>query len=83
MSESALRGVVPEPTTGLRDLMTAWLPQGFAKIVQPIASTVISTDDKGLVAGEVNLTCYLLCFLSNHYRLIGCSLIVFQKTADL
>ncbi|MDH5534602.1 MAG: dienelactone hydrolase family protein [Betaproteobacteria bacterium] len=35
--------------------MTAWLPQGFAKIVQPIASTVISTDDKGLVAGEVKL----------------------------
>ncbi len=55
MSESVLRGVVPQPAAGLRDLMTAWLPQGFAKIVRPIASTVITTDDKGLVAGEVKL----------------------------
>jgi carboxymethylenebutenolidase len=55
MSESVLRGVVPQPAAGLRDLMTAWLPQGYAKIVQPIASTVITTNDKGLVAGEVKL----------------------------
>jgi carboxymethylenebutenolidase len=55
MSESVLRGVVPQPASGLRDLVTAWLPQGFAKIVQPIASTVIATDDQGLVAGEVKL----------------------------
>jgi carboxymethylenebutenolidase len=55
MSESVLRGVMPHTTAGLRDLLTAWLPQGFAKSVQPIASTVITTDDKGLVAGEVKL----------------------------
>jgi carboxymethylenebutenolidase len=55
MSESVLRGVVSQPA-GLRDYMTAWLPQGFARIVQPIASTVVTTDDKGLVAGEVKLT---------------------------
>jgi carboxymethylenebutenolidase len=55
MTESVLRGVPPEPQTNLRDLVTAWLPQGFAKIVQPIASTTITTDTQGLVAGEVRI----------------------------
>jgi len=55
MTASTLRGFVPQPATGLRDLLTAWLPEGFAKSVEPIASTVITTDDKGLVAGEVKL----------------------------
>lgn len=55
MSESVLRGVVPQPASDLHDFVNAWLPQGFARIVQPIASTVITTDDKGLVAGEVKL----------------------------
>ncbi|MGH8633972.1 MAG: dienelactone hydrolase family protein, partial [Burkholderiales bacterium] len=53
MSASVLRGVPPQPENNLRDLVTAWLPQGFAKIVQPIASTTITTETKGLVAGEV------------------------------
>ncbi|HUF79788.1 MAG TPA: dienelactone hydrolase family protein [Burkholderiales bacterium] len=55
MSESVLRGVPPEPEARLRDLVSAWLPQGFAKIVQPIASTTITTDTQGLVAGEVRI----------------------------
>jgi carboxymethylenebutenolidase len=55
MSASVLRGVPPQPETSLRDLVTAWLPQGFAKIVQPIASTTIATDTQGLVAGEVKI----------------------------
>ncbi len=55
MSESVLRGALPQPETSLEDLVTALLPQGFAKIVQPIASTVITTDDKGLTAGEVKI----------------------------
>ncbi len=55
MSELALRGVPPHPEIGLRDLVTALLPQGFAKIVQPVASTVITTGDKGLTAGEVRI----------------------------
>jgi carboxymethylenebutenolidase len=55
MSESVLRGVPPETEAKLRDLVTAWLPQGFAKIVQPIASTTITTDTQGLVAGEVKI----------------------------
>jgi len=54
MAESVLRGVSP-PETNLRDLVTALLPQGFAKIVQPIASTTITTDTAGLVAGEVKI----------------------------
>jgi carboxymethylenebutenolidase len=55
MSASVLRGVPPQPETNLRDLVTAWLPQGFAKMVQPIASTTITTDTQGLVAGEVKI----------------------------
>jgi carboxymethylenebutenolidase len=56
MTESVLRGLPPSDSnlseTSLRDLVTALLPQGFARIVQPIASTTISTDTQGLVAGE-------------------------------
>ena len=55
MTDTVLRGVLPQSETNLRDLATALLPQGFAKIVQPVASTVITTDDKGLVAGEVRM----------------------------
>ena len=55
MTDTVLRGVLPQSETNLRDLVTALLPQGYAKIVQPIASTVITTDDKGLVAGEVRM----------------------------
>ena len=55
MSASVLRGVPPQPESNLSDLLTAWLPQGFAKIVQPIASTAISTDTQGLIAGEVRI----------------------------
>ena len=54
MTESVLRGVPPSETN-LRDLVTALLPQGFAKIVQPIASTTITTDTQGLTAGEVKI----------------------------
>ena len=55
MTASVLRGVPPQPENDLRDLMTAWLPQGFAKMAQPIASTTIATDTQGLVAGEVKI----------------------------
>ena len=55
MTDSVLRGVPPQSETSLRDLVTALLPQGFAKIVQPIASTTISTDTAGLTAGEVKM----------------------------
>jgi carboxymethylenebutenolidase len=54
MTESVLRDVLPSDTN-LRDLATALLPQGFAKIVQPIASTTITTDTAGLTAGEVKI----------------------------
>lgn len=55
MTDSVLHGALPQPETRLRDLVASLLPQGFAKIVQPIASTVIATDDNGLVAGEVRM----------------------------
>jgi carboxymethylenebutenolidase len=55
MSESVLRGALPHPAINLRDLVTALLPQGYAKMVQPIASTTIATDDKDLIAGEVKV----------------------------
>jgi len=54
MTENVLRGVPPSETS-LHDLVTALLPQGFARIVQPIASTTITTDTAGLVAGEVKI----------------------------
>jgi carboxymethylenebutenolidase len=55
MSASVLGGALPRSETGLQDLLAPWLPQGYARIVQPIASTAISTDTKGLVAGEVKI----------------------------
>src|SRR5688572_29751099 len=55
MSASMLGGALPQPETALQDLLAPWLPQGYARIVQPIASTAISTDTKGLVAGEVKI----------------------------
>jgi carboxymethylenebutenolidase len=55
MSASMLGGALPQPETALQDLLRPWLPQGYARIVQPIASTAISTDTKGLVAGEVKI----------------------------
>jgi carboxymethylenebutenolidase len=39
----------------LRDLLTAWLPQGYAQMVQPVAMSTITTDTQGLVAGEVKI----------------------------
>jgi carboxymethylenebutenolidase len=55
MSASVLGGALPQPGTDLKDLVTGLLPQGFARIVQPIASTTITTDTQGLVAGEVKI----------------------------
>jgi carboxymethylenebutenolidase len=54
MSASVL-GALPQSESTLQDLLSPWLPQGYARIVQPIASTAISTDTKGLVAGEVKI----------------------------
>lgn len=57
MSATLLGGVMP-PVPALpavRDVVAALLPQGYAKLVQPIAATAISTDTQGLVAGEVQV----------------------------
>jgi carboxymethylenebutenolidase len=52
MTASAL----PLPAqSGLEDLVTALLPQGFARLVQPIAASTITTDTTGLTAGEVTM----------------------------
>jgi len=55
MTDSVLTGFAPHSETDLRDILAAWLPQGFARIVQPIAASTITTDTKGLVAGEVKI----------------------------
>jgi carboxymethylenebutenolidase len=55
MTESVMRGALPQTELDLRDLVTALLPQGFARAAQPIASTAITTDTKGLTAGEVKI----------------------------
>ncbi len=43
MGASVQRGVLPQRENNLADLLTARQPQGFAKIMQPIASTSSST----------------------------------------
>ena len=55
MSATVLGGALPQSGTGLKELVASLLPQGFARIVQPIASTTITTDTQGLVAGEVSI----------------------------
>ena len=55
MNDTVLTGFVPPSETPLRDLLTAWLPQGYAKMVQPIAMSTITTDTQGLIAGEVKI----------------------------
>ena len=55
MTDSVLTGFAPQSATRLRDLVSAWLPQGYARIVQPIAASTITTDAQGLVAGEVKI----------------------------
>jgi carboxymethylenebutenolidase len=44
-----------QQTPTLREVVKALLPQGFALMVQPIASTTITTEEKGLIAGEVQM----------------------------
>jgi carboxymethylenebutenolidase len=55
MSASVTGGALPQLDTPPQDLVASWLPQGYAKIVQPIASTTIATDTQGLIAGEVKI----------------------------
>lgn len=55
MSTSVLTGFAPPPESSLLDVLTAWLPQGFARMVLPIAASTITTDTQGLTAGEVKI----------------------------
>src|SRR3972149_1985590 len=55
MNDTVLTGFVPQSETPLRDLFTAWLPQGYARMAQPVAMSTITTDTQGLVAGEVKI----------------------------
>ncbi len=55
MNDTVLTGFVPQSETPLRDLFSAWLPQGYARMVQPVAMSTITTDTQGLVAGEVKI----------------------------
>jgi len=54
-STATLAGAFAPTLPDWRDLASAWLPQGFARLTQPIASTTITTETKGLVAGEVKI----------------------------
>jgi carboxymethylenebutenolidase len=55
MTGSTLSGAFAPAFPDLRDLAAAWLPQGFARLTQPIASSTITTDTGGLVVGEVKI----------------------------
>ena len=54
MTDTVFTGTLLQPPT-LGEVVKALLPQGFAKLVQPIAASTITTDTQGLVAGEVQL----------------------------
>jgi carboxymethylenebutenolidase len=54
MNDAVFPAVFPQTPT-LREVVKALLPQGFALMVQPIASTTITTEEKGLIAGEVQI----------------------------
>src|SRR5258706_1621599 len=55
MTDSVLTGYLPQSGTDLRDVLAAWLPQGFARMAQPVAMSTITTDTQGLTAGEVKI----------------------------
>ena len=55
MNDTVLTGFMPQSETRLRDRLTLWLPQGYARMVQPVAMSTITTDAQGLVAGEVKI----------------------------
>jgi carboxymethylenebutenolidase len=55
MNDTVLTGFVPQSETRLRDRLTLWLPQGYARMVQPVATSTITTDTQGLIAGEVKI----------------------------
>ena len=48
-------GFAPANDSSLRDRFTAWLHQGFARSMVPVAASVITTDTNGLTAGEIKL----------------------------
>lgn len=54
MTDTTINGVLPQAPS-LGNVVKQLLPQGWAKLVQPIAASTISTDTQGLVAGEVHL----------------------------
>ena len=53
MNDIVMGGLTAGDST--RESLTSRLAQGFARMVQPVASTMITTDSTGLVAGEVSL----------------------------
>jgi carboxymethylenebutenolidase len=56
MTTSVLSGdFAPTDQRSLRDRFTAWLHDGFARSMLPVAASVITTDTAGLTAGEVKL----------------------------
>jgi carboxymethylenebutenolidase len=47
--------LAPKAAWSRREFMTTMLASGFALAVQPVSAATISTDDKGLTAGEVKI----------------------------
>ena len=57
MTATTLRGAMPPlpELPNVSDVVRAFLPQGYAKLAQPLASSTITTDTHGLIAGEVQV----------------------------
>jgi carboxymethylenebutenolidase len=55
MTTSVFNGFAPTHDSSLRDVLTTWLHQGFARSMVPVAASTITTDSNGLTAGEVKI----------------------------
>jgi carboxymethylenebutenolidase len=55
MNDSELRSLAPQREWTRRTFVTSVLASGFAIAVQPVSAETISTDARGLIAGEVKV----------------------------
>ena len=55
MNDSEVRSLAPQREWTRRTFVTSVLASGFAIAVQPVSAETISTDARGLIAGEVKV----------------------------
>ena len=55
MTSTVIDAIAPAAPTSARNAISAWLHDGFALSMLPVAASTITTDTSGLTAGEVKL----------------------------